>query len=474
MKFANEWYINRYDCKLNLWVIKMKKSVINSLFLGISCAVLVICDAKSEDIFEALAKTYNSNPSLQAERASLRATDEDVALAKVGYRPNISAKGGYREGENKVKKGVGTGGDYDNLSGSLNASQSLFNGFSTVNSVKAADRVVKAAQNKLASVEQSILTSAATAYLDVLQNRAIVDLQKNNENLLKKKLDETKERFKVGEVTRTDVSQAKARYSQAISDRIASEGALQSSIANYIEYVGEEPGDLEEPDRMKAMLPLNYDAALDIAQKNNYTIKQAQNLYAAKGYAVYSNVGELLPSLSLDGSIGRNKSEQNHYKTTTENTEWGLNLSVPLYAGGATNAKIRQSKYQKWQAQEGVLEAKRAVKAAVKSAWEVMKANESQLKAIADQIDASRIALDGVQKEEALGNRTILDVLDAYQELLNSEVNDVKARRSYYVSAMNLLASMGKMTARDLGLNVEVYDANKYYKETRNKWFSLN
>lgn len=436
--------------------------------------VLSANNAKADDIFAALAKTYNSNPTLQAARAGLRAVDENVALAKTGYRPQISLRGGYRDGENKVKKGVGNDGDYDSLSGSVNASQPLFNGYSTVNSVKAADRTVKAAQNNLANIEQNIFVEASTAYLDVVQNRAIVDLQKNNEQLLKKKLDETMERFKVGEVTRTDVSQAKARYSQAIAARIASEGTLQASVATYEEYIGSEPGDLTEPEKIKDLVPTNYDAALDEAMRNSYTIKQAQNLYAAKGYEVYSNIGELLPTLSLDGSLGRSKAEQNRNKSTVDNAEWGVNLSMPLYAGGSTNAKIRQSKYQKWQAQEGVLEAKRAVKSAVQSAWENMKANESQLKAIADQIDASRIALDGVQKEEALGNRTILDVLDAYQELLNSEVNDVKARRSYYVSAMNLLASMGKMTAKDLHLDVELYDADKYYQDTKGKWFSLN
>ena len=436
--------------------------------------VLSANNAKADDIFAALAKTYNSNPTLQAARAGLRAVDENVALAKTGYRPQISLRGGYRDGENKVKKGVGNDGDYDSLSGSVNASQPLFNGYSTVNSVKAADRTVKAAQNNLANIEQNIFVEASPAYLDVVQNRAIVDLQKNNEQLLKKKLDETMERFKVGEVTRTDVSQAKARYSQAIAARIASEGTLQASVATYEEYIGSEPGDLTEPEKIKDLVPTNYDAALDEAMRNSYTIKQAQNLYAAKGYEVYSNIGELLPTLSLDGSLGRSKAEQNRNKSTVDNAEWGVNLSMPLYAGGSTNAKIRQSKYQKWQAQEGVLEAKRAVKSAVQSAWENMKANESQLKAIADQIDASRIALDGVQKEEALGNRTILDVLDAYQELLNSEVNDVKARRSYYVSAMNLLASMGKMTAKDLHLDVELYDADKYYQDTKGKWFSLN
>ena len=149
-------------------------------------------------------------------------------------------------------------------------------------------------------------------------------------------------------------------------------------------------------------------------------------------------------------------------------------MTVPLYDAGENRAKIRQSKYQKWQAQEGVLEAKRAVKASVLSAWEYMKSNESQLSAIADQINANTIALEGVQKEEALGNRTILDVLDSYQELLNSKVNDVKARRTYYVSAMTLLASMGKMTAKELKLDVEIYDAQKYYEETKDKWLSLN
>ena len=448
----------------------------NKIYVGLllTTALSFPISAHAEDIFTVLGETYNSNPTLQAERASVRATDENVAIAKSGYRPSLSLNGAYQDGESEVKKGVGSGGDYNNLSGSANVSQPVFNGFSTVNSVKAAERGVKAAQNNLLNIEQNVLLEASTAYLDVLQNRAIVELQKNNEDLLKKKLDETLERFKVGEVTRTDVSQARARHSQAISDRIASEGTLQASVASYIKLIGNEPGELLEPVKMKDFLPSSYDAALDIALRNNYTIKQAQNLYAAKGYEVYANTGGLFPTISLDGSVGRNKAENDGMKTTTDNSEWGVNLNIPLYTGGATRAKIRQSKYQKWQAQEVVLEVKRAVKSSVQSTWELMKSNESQLSAIADQINANAIALEGVQKEEALGNRTILDVLDAYQELLNSKVNDVKARRAYYVSAMQLLASMGKMTAKDLGLNVELYDADKYYRETKGKWLSLN
>ena len=151
-----------------------------------------------------------------------------------------------------------------------------------------------------------------------------------------------------------------------------------------------------------------------------------------------------------------------------------LNLSLPLYNSGETRAKVRQSKYQKWQAQEGVLEAERYVNANVTSAWELMNSNFARIKSIKDQVEANEIALDGVQKEEALGNRTILDVLDAYQELLNSNVEEVKARRDYYVSGMGLLLAMGKLTAKDLDLDVNLYEPKKYYKETRDKWLSLS
>ena len=181
----------------------MKKSFLTGLL--VSTSLFFTQNANADDIFNVLAKTYSSNPTLQSQRAYLRSIDENIAIAKSGYRPNLSLQGAYRDGENKVKKGVGQGGDYNNLSGAAVVSQPVFSGFSTVNSVKAADRAIKAAQNNLSNVEQNILLEASTAYLDVLQNRAIVELQKNNEELLQKKLEETVERFNVGEVTRTDV-----------------------------------------------------------------------------------------------------------------------------------------------------------------------------------------------------------------------------------------------------------------------------
>lgn len=443
-------------------------------------AIAIATPASAQSIFDALSETYKTNPTLQAERAYLRAVDENVAIAKSGYRPTLALTGGYRDTNNNVDSnstyGRVGGGDTTTKSMAATVSQPLFSGFSTVNSVKAADQAVRAEQNNLFNVEQDVLLSASTAYLDVVRDRAIVDLQKNNEKLLKKRLDETQQRFNVGEVTRTDVSQAEARYSQAKSDRIASEGDLEVSKAVYAKIIGSMPEDLEDPKMIKDYLPESYEEALNTALKNNYSIRRAKHLFNSKGYEVYANTGALLPQLSFDASASKIKSENDSAltgDTTTDGVEWGLNLTIPLYKGGENRAKIRQSKHQKWQAQEQVLETERQVKATVSSAWEYMKANESKIYAIKDQVKANEIALDGVQKEEALGNRTILDVLDAYQELLNSNVNEVTARRDYYVSAMNLLVSMGKLTAKDLKLDVELYDAKKYYKETKGKWLSL-
>ena len=339
--------------------------------------------------------------------------------------------------------------------------------------------MVRAEQNNLYNVEQSVFLEASTAYLDVVRDEAIVDLQKNNEKLLKKRLDETKERFNVGEVTRTDVSQAQARYSQAKADRIASEGNLQASKAIYARVIGQAPKDVSTPKNLNDFIPASFEEALEYTKANNYSIRYAKDLLNSRTYNVAANNGALLPSITLDGSATTSKGDASNNglynrDTKVDEVQWGVNMNIPLYTAGETRAKIRQSKYQKWQAQELVLEAERQAISDVTSAWELMTSNRAQIKSIQDQVKANEIALDGVQKEEALGNRTILDVLDAYQELLNSNVNEVKARRDYYVAAMQVLLSMGKLTAQNLKLDVEVYNPKKFYKETRDKWLSLS
>lgn len=206
----------------------MKKTFLCSLLM----AVAIPGVACAQDIFEALSDAYRSNPTLQAQRAYLRSIDENVAIAKSGYRPNIYLQGSYADADVDSNQP----GDASRTKQKVIAakvSQPLFSGLQTVNSVKSADKIVRSQQDNLFNVEQTVFLDASTAYLDVLRDTAIVDLQKNNEKLLKKRLDETIQRFNVGEVTRTDVSQARARHSQAKADRISSEGTLQASRANY-------------------------------------------------------------------------------------------------------------------------------------------------------------------------------------------------------------------------------------------------
>ena len=455
----------------------MKKTFLSALLLA---TALTTGGAKAETIFEALSTAYDTNPTLQAQRAYLRSVDENVAIAKSGFRPNIYLTGGYSDSDvhnNNVPSQTGGA----TLSAGAKISQPVFSGFTTVNSVKSADSMVRAEQNNLYNTEQGVFLDSSTAYLDVVRDEAIVNLQKNNEKLLKKRLDETVERFNVGEVTRTDVSQAQARYSQAKADRIASEGNLQASKAVYTRVIGEAPKDLSEPENLGDFIPASFQEALEYTKANNYSIRYARELLNSKVYDVAANTGALLPSVTLDGSATTSKSDSSgsaygayNRDTKVDEVQWGVNMNIPLYTAGETRAKIRQSKYQKWQAQELVLEAERQAVSDVTSAWELMTSNKAQIKSIKDQVKANEIALDGVQKEEALGNRTILDVLDAYQELLNSNVNEVKARRDYYVAAMQLLLSMGKLTAEDLRLNVDLHNPKKFYKETRDKWLSLS
>ncbi len=450
----------------------MKKTFLCGLML----ATAISSNAYAQNIFEALSQAYETNPTLQAQRAYLRAIDENVAIAKSGYRPTVSLNGTYADNNTDVKNSVGNP-DGDRYSYSAKISQPLFNGLQTINSVKSADSMVLSEQNNLYNVEQTVFIDASTAYLDVVQNKAIVDLQKNNEKLLKKRLDETVQRFNVGEVTRTDVSQARARYARAKADRISSEGTLEASKAVYAKIIGVAPVDVKAPEgEIDKFLPKTPEEALEYAKAHNYSIRQAKNYFDSKDYDVKTNTGALLPQVSLDGVASRTRNYTDNISGVKEqdDLEWSVNMSIPLYEGGETRAKIRQSKYQKWQAQEQVLEAERLVTSNVTSAWEYMVANKAMITSIKEQVRANEIALDGVQKEEALGNRTILDVLDAYQELLNSNVEEVKARRNYYVSAMTLLQAMGRLTARDLGLNVELYNAEKYSAETRNKWLSLS
>lgn len=454
----------------------MKKIGLLAMFLAMSSAL----PSNADTLETALAKAYENNPALKSVRASTMAVDENVALAKSGYRPTLSIDGGYSETNISTNDRINGNAtkDVDGYNRILSAtiSQPIFSGFKTINSVSSAKSYVKAAQASLMNTEQNVLLSASIAYLDVLRDEAIVKLQKNNEKLLKKELDETRERFKVGEVTTTDVSQAEASYASAQSQRISAEGNLEASKAVYEQIIGVAPKDVKDPQNIEKLFPKSMEEALKYAESNNFSVIAAKQNLKAKKYDVKASRGDLLPSVNAYATAQTIKAENYMYdkNPTTDAVEVGVNFSVPLYNAGASRAKIRQSKYYQRQAREDLMNAEDKLRSDITSYWEYLSANKAKIKSVKSQIKAYQVALDGVREEEALGNRTVLDVLNQYQFLLNSEVEEVTTRHDYYVSGLGLLQAMGKLTAKDLKLDVELYDANAKYKETKGKWLSTD
>lgn len=450
----------------------MKNDKMNAILMAVA-GVLWTADASADTIFEAMSNAYNTNPILHAERAGSGAANEDAAAARSGFRPTVAVGANYKDSHAKTTGTHTTDGYTKGYNGTIK--QSLFSGFQTYNAVKAADRAAKAGIDTLYAVEQSVLLDASAAYLDVVRDEAIVKLQKNNEHLLKKQLDETLARYNVGEVTRTDVAQSRASYALAQSEVVSAEGNLAISRANYLDVIGKEPVDVKFPENLAALFPTNFAEALRYAGSHNYELKAAQKALQAADYSVSSKEGALLPEVSFTASKNKMTASSHTYRDpTSRSTEYVVDMSVPLYAGGATRAAIRKSKYQKWKAEENLRAAENGVKLGVTSSWEMMQTTKANITSIKEQIKASAIALEGTQKEEALGNRTILDVLNAYQTLLSSQVNEVKARHDYYVSGLQLLQAMGKLTARKLNLSVNYYDAEQHYKNTKGKWLSLS
>lgn len=449
----------------------MKKQNFLALFLVAS----TIFSARADTLEIALAKAYEYNPSLKAARANAQAVDENVAIAKSGFRPTLSVDGGYSDTKINTNAQIKPIDGY-NRTIAATISQPVFSGFKTINSINSAKSYRKASYAALMAIEQSVLLEAATAYLDVLRDEAIVKLQKNNEKLLRKELSETKERFKVGEVTTTDVSQAEASYASAQSQRISAEGNLEASKAIYLKIIGESPKNIVDPKQIEKLFPTSLDGALDYAKDHSYLLQMAHHTLKAKKYDVSTNKGDLLPSVNAYASAGRLKSHDGlpDKNPTNDSVELGINFSMPIYNAGASRAKIRQSKYYRWQAQEDLLDAQDTLNSSITRNWEYLSANKAKISSVKAQIKAYQVALDGVREEEALGNRTVLDVLNQYQYLLNSEVEEVTTRHDYYVSGLSLLQAMGKLTAKDLNLKVDLYDANAKYEETTGKWLSTS
>ena len=426
--------------------------------------------AMAESLFDALAMAYASNPTLQAARAALRTTDEGVPQALSGWRPTVSLNGST--GLQTSRTSATSEQNLTPRTVSADVSQSLYAGGATVAGIKQAESVVQVARAQLAAAEQNVLLDGVTAFLDVLRDEARVQLTRNNELVLRRQLEATRDRFEVGEVTRTDVSQAEARLSGAIATRVDAEGALGNSRASYRQVFGVMPGTLQPAPELP-LVPATEAEAQAIANAENPDVAIALHNESSARHAVEVAKGSLFPAVDLAGQVQRAD------ETTLENSDSrsssiSATVSIPLYQAGAVHSRIRQAKELLNQRRIEVEQARRDVAEATSLAWEQLTTTRSQISARTDEIRANNIALEGVRQEAEVGSRTTLDVLDAEQELLNSSVALVVAERDEYVAGYRLLAAIGRLNAPYIGLNVEIHDPNRHYQKVRNKWWGWN
>ena len=451
------------------------------MFKKISMLSLLLCSVSTmsfaDTLSDVLSYTYENNLTINAERSNLRATDEGVAKAKSGYRPSLVAQGSVGRAYNRL--------NYYNLlldskeetyqnpnDASLVLTQPVFSGLSTVNTVEAAKQQVKSGRSNLLNTEQAVLLDATTVYMDVIRDTAVLELQKNNEKVLRQHLDSYRKRFKAGELTRTDVSQAEARLAGATANRIAAEGDLQVSKANFFSVIGIEPVGLQDVIDIQAPLPTTLQDAIDEALQKNPKIKAAEYARDAAMSQVKAKKGALAPVVTVGAATGY----QRENVSIKEDDYWQVtaNVTVPLFQSGMEYAEVREAKQLANRYKILWSKMTQDVRAETISAWERYNATKAQISSIKAQIKASGIALSGVIREANVGSRTGLDVLDAEQEHLDNQVSLIKAHREEIVSAFSLLSAVGRMNPTDLGLPVAPYDPKSYYEEVKNQWFGYS
>lgn len=434
-------------------------------------ALVAVPPAGAESLKESLAAAYLFNPTLKAARAQLRATDEEVARAKSGFRPTITGDVQHSYQDINTRPPSPAEGDFYPRSYAITLNQPIFRGFRTINAVRGAEALVEAGREDLRASEYQVLLDAITAYVDVVRDQAIVALRQNNVKVLGEQLRATQDRFDVGEVTRTDVAQARARSSGATSELSAARSTLQTSRATYTRIVGRAPGTLRDPGPARRTIPKTLEQSVQVGEAENPTILAAIFRERSQDHVVKQTKGELLPSVDLQANYTRSYDSPGSGVDREETTTVTGRVTVPIYEAGEVSARIRQNIETRSQLRHQIDEARELVRANVNSAWGTLVAARAQITSDTAQVDASRIALTGVREEEKVGQRTVLDVLNAEQELLVAEVNLATSKRDLVVASYSLLAAMGQLSAYNLDLSVEQYDPTVHYKEVRDKWY---
>ena len=456
---------------------------LNRTVLALGTALLVpvamftaLAPASAQPLQEALAQAYANNPTLLAARAQLRVTDENVPQALAGWRPTVSIASsvGWTDSQTRTTQaGRSTTFATDRTlsTNSLTITQPVFRGGRTVASTRRAENQVLAQRARLFTSEQDVLFNSVQAYVNVIRDQELLALNINNEQVLTEQLRATNERFRVGEITRTDVAQAESRLALARFQRSQAEGNLQVSRAVFRRLIGAVPERLVAPQPLRPPVRSAQEAA-QLAAVNNPAVVAALFDEAAARDNVDIQIASLLPQLSVQAQAFRN-SASIQAGTVLQGTQAIINLTVPIYQGGAEYALVRQARQEAVRVRNVVDETRRTAVQTATQAWEQFQTARAQVESSRAQIRAASIALDGVQREAIVGSRTTLDVLNAEQELLNARTNLVTALATLVQQSYQVAAAVGRLTGQDLGLPVEIYDMRAYYAEVRNRWVGL-
>ena len=454
---------------------------------GAAASVLLLAcmgpmPALADTIEAALVRAYQNNPQLNAQRAQVRSTDENVPQALSGYRPKVAvtASAGYQYTDVLTTAG-GTAtqlvhtqvhGTNAPRSAGLTVSQTLFNGQQTANKTRAAESQVSAAREGLRVLEQTVLLSAATIYMDYLRDSAIVEVQKSNVRVLEQTLKQTKDRFNVGEVTRTDVAQSEAQLAAGKTQLLTAEANLTTTRANFRRIIGDEPKALAPGSPVDRFLPPSLTGAVELGLTQNPNVTAAMFGIDVSYLQVKVNEGALFPTVSLQTSV-----QQSYEQTLTIFRSFGAStvaqLSVPIYQGGAEYSLIRQSKETLAQQRLNLEQVRDQTRANVVTAWGQLVAGKAQVQSAQAQVTASEIALNGVREEAKAGQRTTLDVLNAQQALVNARVALVTAQHDRVVASYSVLNTVGRLSPIVLNLNSTVYDPSVHYHQVRDSWVGV-
>ncbi len=454
-----------------------------SLRAGVALAALVIgyavtTPALADTIEAALIRAYQNNPQLNAQRASVRSTDENVPQALSGYRPKVAITASvgtqYTDVATKSVTGdtlaqIGVYGTNAPRSVGATVSQTVFNGGQTANRTRAAESQVSAAREGLRVLEQTVLLSAATIYMDYLRDAAIVEVQRSNTRVLEQTLKQTRDRFNVGEVTRTDVAQSEAQLAAGRTQLLTAESNLTTTRANFRRIIGNDPENLAPGAPVDRFLPPSLLGAIDVGLLENPNVTSAMYGIDVSFLQVKVNEGALFPTLTLQGSV-----QQSYESTMSIYRSFGAsavaNLTVPVYQGGSEYALIRQSKETLAQQRLTLEQVRDQTRATVAQAWGQLVAGKAQVASAQAQVTASEIALNGVREEARVGQRTTLDVLNAQQALVNARVALVTAQHDRVVASYTTLSAIGRLSPQVMNLATTVYDPSVHYHQVRDAW----